>query len=229
MTLLRLTPAERRLVASLDTPRKVQRWLQAIGYNKGVGRTLRSFRGVHRHKAAHCLEGALAAAFILERHGWPPLLLDLGSDDGLDHVNFLFRGPRGWGAVGKSRYPALMGRAPAYRTVRDLAWSYVDPFVDKTGRVNGYAAFDLRELGGTAGGRSRRGGGRDEGASSLDWALSERNVWRIEDALLENPHKRLRASDERHRRWKARYLAWKAEHPHEEPPRAFYPHAERMW
>ena len=206
-----LTPAERRLVATLDTPRKVQRWLQRIGYNKGVGRTLRSFRGVHEHKAAHCLEGALAAAFILQRHGYPPLLLDLGSDDDLDHVNFLFRGPRGWGAVGKSRYPALMGRAPAYRTVRDLAWSYVDPFVDLTGRVNGYAAFDLRDLGG------------------MDWALSRRNVWRIEDALLENPHRRLRASDARHRRWKERYRAWKEEHPDEEPPRSFYPDARRMW
>ena len=211
VVLEKLTPAERRLVAALDTPLKVQRWLQRIDYNKGVGRTLRSFRGVHAHKAAHCLEGALAAAFILERHGWPPLLLDLGSDDGLDHVNFLFRGPRGWGAVGKSRYPALMGRRPAFRTVRDLAWSYVDPFVDRTGRIDGYATFDLRELGG------------------LDWALSRRNVWRIEDALLANPHRPLRASDARHAKWRTRYLAWKAEHPDEEPPRRFYPGAERMW
>lgn len=206
-----LTPAERRLVATLDTPHKVQRWLQRIDYNKGVGRTLRSFRGVHAHKAAHCLEGALAAAFILQHHGHPPLLLDLGSDDGLDHVNFLFRGPRGWGAVGKSRYPALMGRRPAYRTVRDLAWSYVDPFVDRTGRVKGYATFDLRTLGG------------------LDWALSRRNVWRVERALLDNPHRPLRASDARHRYWKKRYLAWKREHPDEEPPKTWYRDAARMW
>lgn len=209
---MRLTPAERRLVARLDTPRKVQSWLQSIAYNKGnVGKTLRSFRGVLKHKSAHCLEGALAAAFILEQHGYPPLLLDLGSEDDLDHVNFLFRGPRGWGAVGKSRYPALMGRAPRYRTVRDLAWSYVDAFVDLTGRVDGYATFDLRELGG------------------LDWALDERHVWRIERALLRNRHAPLHASDARHERWRERYLAWKADHPDDEPPRTFYPGHERFW
>ena len=104
-----------------------------------------------------------------------------------------------------------MGRRPVFRSVRDLAWSYVDPFVDRTGRVRGYAAFDLRDLRG------------------VDWGLSRRNVWRVEEALLRNPHRPLRASDARHARWHARYLAWKAERPGEEPPRRFYPGADRMW
>src|SRR5439155_7117348 len=131
----------------------------------------------------HCMEGALAAAFILQHHGYPPLLLDLSSSDGLDHVCFLYRGPRGWGTVSQSRYPGLRGRAPAFRSVRDLAWSYGEPFVDATGAVRGYATFDLRALGGTAGGR--RGCGRERPseaealASSMEWALSSGNVWRI--------------------------------------------------
>ena len=43
--------------------------------------TLRSFRGVVRHQTAHCLEAALAAAVILEQHGFPPLVLSFESID----------------------------------------------------------------------------------------------------------------------------------------------------
>ncbi|HWG92258.1 MAG TPA: hypothetical protein VNZ52_15515 [Candidatus Thermoplasmatota archaeon] len=207
-----LTPAERRLVARLRTPEQVQAWLRRLDYNKEPeGQTLRSFRGVLEHKTAHCLEGALAAAFLLEFHGYPPLLLDLESDDKLDHVVFAYRGPGGrWGAVGKSRFPGLMGRRPLFRSVRDLAWSYVDPFVDFTGRVKGYALFDLRELPGA------------------DWRLARGNVWRIERALIDYPHARLRASEARHRYWRARYRAFKRDHPDLEPPASFYRYHDRF-
>lgn len=200
-----LLPRERSLIERLRTPEDVQAWLGGLAYNPAVGRTLRSFRGVVEHKAAHCLEGALAAAFILHHHGHPPLLLDLRSDDRLDHVLFLYRGPRGWGAVGQSREPGLMGRKPAYRSVRDLAWSYVDPYVDETGRVGSYATFDLRRLG------------------SMVWALSSRNVWRIQHALVKRRGHALRASDRRHARAQERYREWKRANPLTEPPEVFYP------
>lgn len=201
-----LLPHERALIARLRTPLQVQRWLQSLEYNKGnVGKTLRSFRGVLQHKTAHCMEGALAAAFILEQHGYPPLLLDLSSSDNLDHVCFLYRGPRGWGTVSMSRYPGLMGRAPVFRSVRDLAWSYCEPFVDATGSVTGYATFDLRELG------------------PRDWALSSQHVWRIERALLKNKHTPMRLTRTRERELRERYLAWKREHAGDaQPPRTFY-------
>jgi len=211
VTLADLTPAERRLVASLRTPAQVQRWLASLDYNHEAGApSLKSFRGVARHKSAHCLEGALAAAFLLARQGHPPLLLDLESDDGLDHVVALYRVRGLWGAVGKSKYPGLMGRAPAYRTLRALAWSYVDPFVDRTGRVKGYGVLDLRE------------------AEGPDWRRATGNVWRVERDLYAMPHRRLRASDARHERWKQRYLAWKKENPKGEPPVGFYPEGARM-
>lgn len=204
-----LRPHERALIARLRTPALVQRWLAELPYNKGnVGKTLRSFRGVLQHKTAHCMEGALAAAFILQHHGYPPLLLDLSSSDGLDHVCFLYRGPKGWGTVSMSRYPGLMGRAPAFRSVRDLAWSYCEPFVDATGAVRGYATFDLRDLGG------------------MDWAIDERHVWRVERALFAaGAHTPMRLAPARERALRERYLAWKAAQAHPEaaePPRAFY-------
>ena len=72
----RLTPRERRLIARLDRPAKVQAWLNALPYNVETGgETLRSFRGVVQTGMAHCLEAALFAAVVLEHHGYPPLVL----------------------------------------------------------------------------------------------------------------------------------------------------------
>src|SRR3954467_12275872 len=86
------TPAERRLIRRLRTPMAVQRFLNRLPYNSEPdGDTLRSFRQVARRGTAHCLEAALAAACILEQHGYPPLLLGLDSIDLLDHVIFVYR------------------------------------------------------------------------------------------------------------------------------------------
>ena len=146
----RLSPAsraaERRLIARLRTPLAVQRYLNALPYNTEPppGRaTLRSFRGVVRHGTAHCLEAALSAAVILEQHGYPPLVLSFESIDHLDHVIFVYRRNGRWGSVARSRDPGLHGRAPVFATPRALALSYVDPYVDFTGRVTGYAVVDL--------------------------------------------------------------------------------------
>ena len=102
------TTRERRLIQRLPTPLAVQRFLNALDYNMEPppGRaTLRSFRGVVRHQTAHCLEAALAAAVILEQHGFPPLVLSFESIDQLDHVIFVYRRKGRWGSVARSRDP----------------------------------------------------------------------------------------------------------------------------
>ena len=74
------TPAEWKLVQSLSTPARVQRFLSPLTYNRERGGgTLRSFREVLKKRQAHCLEAALLAAVVLEQHGFPPLLLSLES------------------------------------------------------------------------------------------------------------------------------------------------------
>jgi len=90
-------PAEWAIVRRCRTPKQVQEYLRNLPYNweKG-GETLRTFRGVVSHGSAHCLEGALSAATIMEQHGYPPLLLDLESQDQLDHVLFLFKKDGRW-------------------------------------------------------------------------------------------------------------------------------------
>lgn len=197
-----LTRAERWIVARLRTPIEVQRYLNQLPYNNEPGgrATLRSFRGVVEHGCAHCLEAALFAACVLERHGYPPLVLSFESIDELDHVIFVYRQRGRWGSVARSRDPGLHGRKPVFATPRALAFSYYDPYIDFTGRVTGYAVVDVaREMG------------------TYDWRLADTNVWKVERMLLEHPHRRIRSSDERAERLRARYRAFRAAHPGRKP------------
>jgi hypothetical protein len=181
----------------------VQEFLRALPYNwEKKGETLRSFRGVVRHWQVHCLEGALTAATILEQHGYPPLLLDFESQDKLDHVVFLFRQRGRYGAVARSRDAGLHGRKPVYRTLRQLVMSYVDPYVDGSGRILGYGVLDLRTL--------RR----------CNWRLSQRNVWAVEQALIKNRHTKVQTSDRRYQAMLRKFLAFRKKYP--ELPATFY-------
>src|SRR4029077_1453655 len=134
------TPSERRLIRRLRTPDDVQRFLNHMPYNGETrGETLRSFRQVARRHIAHCAEATLFAACILEQHGYPPLVLSIESKDYLDHVIFLYRHRGRWGTIARSRDPGLHGRRPVFRSVRALAMSYFDEYVDATGCVQGFA------------------------------------------------------------------------------------------
>src|SRR6266404_9149800 len=124
------TTPERKLIQRLNTPAKVQRWLTATPYNwERQGGTMRSFREVVKRNEAHCLEASVAAAVILEQHGYPPLLLDLESWDLLDHVIFVFQKGGLWGSIGRSRDIGLHGRKPVFRNLTQLVWTYFDPYI----------------------------------------------------------------------------------------------------
>ena len=204
---LPFTAAERRVIARLRTPAAVQDWLNNLPYNQEKGgETLRSFRGVVRHGTAHCLEAALSAAVILEQHRYPPLVLSFESIDLLDHVIFIYRTSTGWGSVARSRDPGLHGRKPRFATPRTLALSYLDEYIDFTGRLKGYGVADLRVL------------------DPYDWRLSRKNVWKVENLLIDWPHRRIAMSPRREarlRRWYREfrdahgYKPWKAYHGRE--------------
>jgi hypothetical protein len=159
----------------------VQTLLNGLPYNwERRGRTLRTFRGVVRHEEANCIEAMLTAATILGQHGDPPYVLDLESQDGLDHELFLFRRGERWGTVARSRDRGLHGRRPVFASVHDLVMSYVDPYVDGSGRIVGYGVGNLDEM------------------VRVDWRLADHNVWAVERALYRMPHRRLRTSDRRY-------------------------------
>jgi hypothetical protein len=196
------TPAERRLIARLRTPAAVQRFLNRLPYNTEPppGRaTLRSLRGVVRHRTAHCLEAAVSAAVILEQHGYPPLVLSFESTDELDHVIFVYQRQGKWGSVARSRDPGLHGRQPVFATPRALALTYVEPYVDLSGRLTGYVVVDLRRLG------------------AYDWRLADTNVWKLERLLLDEPHRPIRTSDRRIARLREQFRAFTTAFPKRKP------------
>lgn len=194
------TARERRIIETHRTPEQVQRYLSALSYNRETdGETLCSFRASLRRGKVHCLEAALVAAAILEQHGYPPLLLSLESQDKLDHVIFPFRRNNLWGAIARSRDTALHGRRPVFRNLRQLAWSYFDPYVDTTARLTGYGLGDLSELG------------------NYDWRFSGRNVWKVERYLQEIPHRALNSSERRYRQLLARFTAFRRTNPTDSP------------
>ena len=200
---LPFTAAERRVIARLRTPEAVQRYLNRLPYNNEPapgGATLRSFRGVVRTGTAHCMEAALAAAVILEQHGYPPLILSFESIDELDHVLFVYQHRGRWGSVARSRDPGLHGRKPVFRRPRDLALSYVDPYIDYTGRITGYTVVDIAAL-----------------LGDYDWRLSDKNVWKAERVLLDAPHRSIKSSDARIDRLRRKYVAFRRAHPDKKP------------
>ncbi len=161
--------------------------------------TLRSFRGVVGHQTAHCLEAALAAAVILEQHGYRPLVISFESIDALDHVIFAYQKAGRWGSVARSRDPGLHGRKPVFATPRALAASYLDTYVDLTGGVKAFALVDLGVMG------------------EYDWRLSGKNVWKVEQMLLDTPHSSLRMSRSRFESFRKRYRAFKEKYPERKP------------
>lgn len=194
------TATEWKLIQRLNTPAKVQRYFSTLSYNREVnGSTLRSFRELLKRNEVHCLEAAVGAAVILEQHGYPPLLLDLESQDLLDHVIFVFKEKGRWGSIGRSRDIGLHGRKPVYRSLRDLAWSYFDPFVDFTGRLKGYGLTNLYDLG------------------NYDWRFSPRRMLKIEEHLRALPHKPIRSSDQHYEALLDRYRRYKKRFPDRSP------------
>lgn len=148
---LGLTAREFSVLERLATPPEIQAFLNAIPINHELtGETVHSVRGVLRHRKAHCIEGALLAACALWIHGDPPLLMHLDCDPSdYPHVVALFRRGRAWGAISKSNGAYLRYRDPVYRTLRELAMSYVHEYFDKRGRktLRSYSgAFDLRRI-----------------------------------------------------------------------------------
>jgi hypothetical protein len=130
-----LTRDELRVLRRLNTPRKVQEYLDELPINfEPEGDTCLSPRRVMRERRAHCIEGAMLAALAFRIHGQRPLLLDLEScEHDQDHVVALFKQHGCWGAVSKTNHAVLRYREPVYRTLRELVLSYFHEYFDKRG------------------------------------------------------------------------------------------------
>src|SRR5260221_917514 len=145
-----LTGAEFWFLARFSTREKIQGFLDALPANFEIGgQTCLSVREVLRRRRAHCIEGAMLAACALWVHGEPPLLMDLRAERDYDHVVVLFRRNGHWGAISKTNPPVLRWRDPVYRTLRELAMSYLHEYANNRAQktLRSYSRpFDLRGL-----------------------------------------------------------------------------------
>lgn len=182
-----MTRAE-KLSKKLKTPQQVQRYLRTLPYNREKkGETLASAETALKRGRLHCFEAAFAAAAILEHHGYPPRVMSLESKDNLDHVIYVFQENGLWGSIALSRDDGLHGRPAQYRSARDLAWSYYDPYVDKSGKITGYQVAHLDD-------------------TKTDWRCSKRNVWKAEQYLIKLKHIRIKSSLARYKKLLKNYL-----------------------
>lgn len=172
----------RKLAKKYSDPVKVQSLLKSLDYNaEPDGETLKSAQATFQSGKAHCLEGAFLAAAILEHKGYPPLVMSIESIDNLDHVVYVYKKKNKWGSIGRSRDQGLHGRKPVFKNIRDLAMSYYEPYVDKSGCVSGYQIVNLDDCG-------------------ADWCFSPKNVWKVERYLIEIKHFKFKFNKKRYTR-----------------------------
>lgn len=184
-------------LGKIKTPTQAQEWLRSLAYNKAD--TMYGLVGVVKQKKAHCLEGVLSVAALLEPHGYPPLILDLESKDNLDHTLFLYNENGKFGTVAMSRDIGLDGRKPVFKTIRALVQSYVIPYIDAKAEITGYGVLDLRTL------------------EDQSWRTSKKQLWYVEDALLAMEHTSLTTNKSIVKKWREKYLAYKKLFPDLQP------------
>jgi hypothetical protein len=176
---LGLSATEGRVLLALETPQLIQEFLIGLHANfERGGDTLRSVRGVLRHRQAHCIEAAFAAACALWLRGEPPLIMDLTAKGDSDHIVTLFRRGRCWGAISKSNHVWLRWRDPVYRSPRELAMSYFHEYTNKQRKtLRTYSVpIDLRRF------------------PTHMWVTNEEDCWEVGAALDDVRHYRLISS-----------------------------------
>jgi len=170
-----LSEAELKILRTLNTPEKIQDFLDALPANLSqYSDSCSSPRMALRKGRAHCIEGAFIASAALMLEGEEPLLMDLkAAKPDVDHVVALFKRDGHWGAISKSNHPVLCYRDPIYRTLRELALSYFHEYVlPKTGEktLRSYSRpFSLKRFG-------------------TNWMTSEQHLWDIALALDQSRH-----------------------------------------
>lgn len=170
-----LTPSEERVFKRLNTPQKIQTFIEKMPPNFELkGDTCMSPRRVLRTRICHCAEGALLAAAILIYHGKPVWLVDMQSlPSDHDHIVTVFRERGLWGAISKTNHAVLRWRDPIYRSPRELMMTYAHEYNLNFGKKSLLAyskPFSLARF------APRR------------WLIAEEELQWLMDALDDSPH-----------------------------------------
>ncbi len=170
-----LTKSEISFLQRLNTPSKVQDFLDSLPFNfENKGETCMSPRRVLRERKAHCIEGALLASVAFIIQGRKPLVLNLKVDkEDNDHVVVLFQENGYWGAISKTNHAVLRYRDPVYKSVRELAMSYFhEYFLVSSGKktMRGFSRLiNLRRFG-------------------TKWITNEEYLWNIAETIYDSEH-----------------------------------------
>ena len=173
--MFKLDKKELDVLKKLDTPKKIQNFLNKIPINFDHRKdTCMSPRMVLRKNKCHCIEGAVLAALCLKLNGKPPLILDLEANKkDYDHVITVFREEGRWGAISKTNHSVLRYRDPVYNSIRELVMSYFHEYTDKKGRKNlrryslpvNLGKFDKK-----------------------NWVTNEKDIWFVPEYLVRVQH-----------------------------------------
>lgn len=171
-------PGEQTLFRRLNTPAKIQDYLNTLPFNfEKDGGTCMSPREVIKKGTAHCVEGGMFAAAVLEFNGISkPLLLDLRSTTrpyDYDHVVAVFKRFGCFGAISKTNHAVLRYREPVYKTVRELVMSYFHEYFLHSGKktLREYSElFDLNRC------------------NDLEWRTTASNLFEIPERLDASKH-----------------------------------------
>lgn len=138
---LDFTRDEKRLIAALQTPDRVQIFLDTfLTYNNdhldaSAVETAQSPKSVLHSGTAQCFEGLTLAYLINTVHKWNPRLVLLEASQDIHHNILVWQDPdtRFWGASAQSSLCTLRKREPVYDTLHGLARSYYpEYFSDRT-------------------------------------------------------------------------------------------------
>jgi len=121
------TKKEEATLRGLNTPEKVQAFIDALAYD-GADDYF-SVRSTLRTRKAHCMGGALVAACCMERLGYgAPRIIGIEAHNDDSHALCIYKKNGFWGALGKSNFTLIRSRQPVYKTVRELMMSYFDMY-----------------------------------------------------------------------------------------------------
>lgn len=170
-----LTKKEEEIFRSLNTPAKIQDFLNKIPINFDYNKdTCMSPRMVLKKWKCHCIEGAIFAALALRMQGYKPLIVHLeASKDDYDHVIAVFKEFGKWGAITKTNHGVLRYREPAYKSIRELAMSYFHEYFNNKGK------------------KALRSYSLPVNLSRFDkknWAIDEKDLWYIDHYLDKVKH-----------------------------------------
>jgi hypothetical protein len=128
-----IPPELAEVLHQFKSPVDVQSFLDATPYSPEE-RNRCAVNVVH-DRMAHCLDGGLFGALGLRWLGYPPVIVDLQPEPGMDddHVLAIYRENGLLGAVAKSNFSGLRFREPVYRNMRELVMSYFEDYFNVDG------------------------------------------------------------------------------------------------